>query len=303
LNLIRHSIFVIRIFKMTALQFNQWLHAPQRRPLVMGILNVTPDSFSDGGQFSDVSAAVAHGQAMAAAGASIIDIGGESTRPGSAPVPPAEQVRRVVPIIRELRDKVPAILSVDTGRAEVAEAALDAGAALVNDVFAGRDDPDLFPLIARRRVPMVLMHMQGRPATMQLNPAYADVTLEVIDFLRTRLAAAMAAGIDASSILIDPGIGFGKCLMHNLELLRRMSELKSVGRPIVVGASRKSFIGKITGEDAASNRIFGTAASIAWAVANGANVLRVHDVGPTSQVVRMIEAIQTGAAHDLPPGS
>jgi dihydropteroate synthase len=303
LNLIRHSIFVIRIFKMTALQFNQWLHAPQRRPLVMGILNVTPDSFSDGGQFSDVSAAVAHGQAMAAAGASIIDIGGESTRPGSAPVPPAEQVRRVVPIIRELRDKVPAILSVDTGRAEVAEAALDAGAALVNDVFAGRDDPDLFPLIARRRVPMVLMHMQGRPATMQLNPAYADVTLEVIDFLRTRLAAAMAAGIDASSILIDPGIGFGKCLMHNLDLLRRLGELRSVGRPIVIGTSRKSFIGKITGEDAASNRIFGTAASIAWAVANGAHVLRVHDVGPTSQVVRMIEAIQTGAAHDLPPGS
>lgn len=267
----------------------------------MGVLNVTPDSFSEGGRFYDPMAAVEHGQAMAAQGAAVIDVGGESTRPGSDPVPAEEQVRRVVPVIRMLRDQVPTVLSIDTSRAAVAEAALDAGAHVVNDIFAGRDDPDMLPLIARRGVPIVLMHMQGRPATMQVNPTYTDVTAEVTDFLRERIAAAESAGVDPGNVLIDPGIGFGKTAQHNLELLRRLRALKTLGRPLLVGTSRKAFVGRITGEDAASGRHFGTAASVAWSVANGADLVRVHDVGPMSQVVRMIEAIQTGTVADFPP--
>jgi dihydropteroate synthase len=176
----------------------------------------------------------------------------------------------------------------------VAEAALDAGANLVNDIFAGRDDAGLLPLVARRKVPLILMHMQGRPATMQANPTYSDVTAEVMAFLREQVAAAEAAGIDRTRLLIDPGIGFGKTVEHNLELLRRLGELKSLGLPIVIGTSRKGFIGKITGETAESGRVFGTAATVAWSVANGADLVRVHDVGPMAQVVRMIGAIQHG---------
>ena len=285
---------------MTPLQFKDWLLDARRRPLVMGVLNVTPDSFSDGGQFSDVSAAVAHGREMAAAGAAVIDVGGESTRPGSQLVPAEEQIRRVVPVIAALVDRAPAVISIDTSRAEVAAAALDAGAHLINDVFAGQDDPDLLPLAARRAVPIILMHMQGRPADMQVKPRYQNVTAEVFDFLRERIDAALAAGVDPSRILIDPGIGFGKTLEHNLVLLRELAQLKTLGRPVVVGTSRKQFIGKITGEELASGRLFGTAATISWAVANGADLLRVHDVGPMSQVVRMIEAIQTAGAADFP---
>ena len=265
----------------------------------MGVLNVTPDSFSDGGRFFDPAAAVAHGEALAAAGAAVIDVGGESTRPGSHPVAADEQIRRVVPVIAALRKKVTSTLSIDTTRSTVAEAALDAGANVVNDIFAGLDDPQMLPLVARRGVPIVLMHMQGRPTTMQVNPTYADVTREVASSLRDRVSAAISAGIAPNQILIDPGIGFGKTVAHNLELLRRLAELKQLGRPLVVGTSRKGFIKKITGEDVASGRPFGTAASVAWAVANGADLLRVHDVGPMSQVVRMIEAIQTGAAADF----
>jgi len=285
---------------VTPLQFKDWLLDARRRPLVMGVLNVTPDSFSDGGQFSDVSAAVAHGREMAAAGAAVIDVGGESTRPGSQLVPAEEQIRRVVPVIAALVDRAPAVISIDTSRAEVAAAALDAGAHLINDVFAGQDDPDLLPLAARRAVPIILMHMQGRPADMQVKPRYQNVTAEVFDFLRERIDAALAAGVDPSRILIDPGIGFGKTLEHNLVLLRELAQLKTLGRPVVVGTSRKQFIGKITGEELASGRLFGTAATISWAVANGADLLRVHDVGPMSQVVRMIEAIQTAGAADFP---
>lgn len=280
--------------------FNDWLANPRRRPLLMGVLNVTPDSFSDGGQFSDVSAAAAHAQAMAAAGASVIDVGGESTRPGSLPVAPQEQIRRVVPVIQAFRHRVNAIVSIDTTRASVAEAALDAGASVINDISAGRDDPDLLPLAARRGAPVILMHMQGTPATMQANPTYSDVVSEVLAFLHDRIEAAAAAGVEKSRILVDPGIGFGKTVDHNLELLGRLGEFKGLGRPIVVGVSRKGFIGRITGEDLASGRPFGTAAAVAWAVANGADLLRVHDVGAMSQVLRMIEAIQS---KSLPPVS
>jgi len=281
---------------LTASEFRAWLTDSHRRPLVMGILNVTPDSFSDGGTFLDVAAAIAHARIMASGGASLIDIGGESTRPGSQPVPVNEQIARVVPVIRAIREQFGATISIDTGKAAVAEAALDAGAMVINDIFAGRDDPELLALAGRRAAPIILMHMQGTPASMQMNPIYNDVVHEVIAFLRDRIAAANNAGIEPSNILIDPGIGFGKTVEHNLDLLRRLPELKAFGRPLVVGTSRKGFIGKITGEDLATGRLFGTAATVAWSVANGADLVRVHDVAQMSQVVRMIEAIQNKSA-------
>lgn len=284
---------------MTQDQFNAWLDDPARRARVMGVLNVTPDSFSDGGRYSDVTAAVARAHELAGAGADVIDVGGESTRPGSEPVGAAEQIRRVVPVIRAVAGRIPAVISIDTGLAQVAEAALDAGATIINDIYGGTLDPHLIPVAAKQRVPLVLMHMQGRPATMQRDPRYTDVMAEVIEFLRGRIETAVALGVERSRILIDPGIGFGKAMGHNLELIRRLSELKMLGRPTVVGVSRKGFIGRITGEDVASGRPFGTAAAVAWALASGADLVRVHDVGPMSQVVRMIGAIQTGTSPEI----
>jgi len=273
-------------------EFDAWLLTPRRRRLVMGVLNVTPDSFSDGGHFTDIESAVERGVAMAAAGADLIDIGGESTRPGSEPVGAGEQVARVVPIIRGLRNRTDAVISIDTGLAAVAEAAIDSGANVINDIYGGTQDPGLLEVAARRGVPVILMHMQGRPATMQVNPQYGDVMQEVMAFLAERTDAAVAAGVARWRILVDPGIGFGKTLAHNLELLRRLGEMRSLGRPVVVGVSRKGFIGKVTGETVESGRPFGTAGAVAFAAANGADVLRVHDVAGMSQVVRMIEAIQ-----------
>ena len=284
---------------MSPREFDAWLLDPGRRPLVMGVLNVTPDSFSDGGRFDSVEAAVSHALVMAAEGADLIDVGGESTRPGSQRVDADEQIRRLLPVLRALRGRLGATtLSVDTTLASVAEAALGEGVHVVNDVSAGRDDPALFPLVAGQRCPLVLMHMQGTPATMQLAPAYSDVTAEVAAFLRERLAAAAAAGVDPARILLDPGIGFGKTVDHNLELLRRTRELASLGRPLLVGTSRKGFIGKVLadgGSPAGVDRRFGTAATVAWAVANGAAVVRVHDVGPMAQVVQTVRAIARGA--------
>ena len=281
-------------------RFDDWLRDAARAPLVMGVLNVTPDSFSDGGLFLDPGAAVAHAETMAREGADVIDVGGESTRPGSRPVEAVEQVRRVVPVLRALRDRLPdTTLSVDTTRAEVAEAALAAGAHVINDISAGRDDPAMLPLSARTGSPVILMHMLGAPATMQIDPTYSDVTAEVAQFLRERLAAAVAAGVRPDRVLLDPGIGFGKTAEHNLQLLRHTADLAALGRPLVVGTSRKGFISKVLGLRDASRadtagRVFGTAATVAWAVANGAAVVRVHDVGPISQVVRMVRSIITG---------
>ena len=278
---------------MTPSEFNLWLTDPQRRPLVMGVLNVTPDSFSDGGRFFSAEAAVARAEQMADEGADLIDVGGESTRPGSDPVDDDEQIRRVVPVITEVAKRVRAVISIDTARAAVVQAALDAGAHVVNDISAGTDDPGLLPLVARCRAPLILMHMQGRPKTMQQNPFYEDVTAEVAGFLNERLVTAGIHGIDVERILLDPGIGFGKSAEHNLELLRRLMELTVLGRPIVIGTSRKRFVAQITGEgaDDPSHRLLGTAATVAWSLANGASVVRVHDVGPMRAVVRMIEAI------------
>jgi len=272
--------------------FRTWLTDPQRRPLVMGVLNVTPDSFSDGGRFASTDSAVAHAVAMSDAGAALIDVGGESTRPGSQPVPPEEQIRRVVPVIQAVASRVPALLSIDTTNSDVAAAAIDAGAALINDISGARADAGMLLLAARAGVPLILMHMQGTPATMQVAPRYDDVVAEVREFLRERAAAATSAGIPLEHVLLDPGIGFGKNMAHNLELLRRLAELAALGRPLVVGTSRKKFIGTITNQPEPSRRLFGTAASVAWSVANGAAVVRVHDVAEMVQVVSVIEAIR-----------
>ena len=288
---------------MSPPDFDAWLLDPDHPPLVMGVLNVTPDSFSDGGQFASVDAAVARALAMAAEGADLIDLGGESTRPGSQRTPADEQLRRILPVLRALKGRLPhTTLSIDTTLAPVAEAALDEGVHVINDISAGRDDPALLPLAARRRCPVILMHMQGTPATMQLNPTYSDVTAEVAAFLNERAEAATAAGVDPGKILIDPGIGFGKTVEHNLRLLRDLPRLtRSIRRPLVIGTSRKGFIRKVTGDvpGGEDDRRFGTAATVAWAVANGAAVVRVHDVGAMAQVVRMTRAILHGGAPPI----
>jgi dihydropteroate synthase len=262
----------------------------------MGVLNVTPDSFSDGGSYQDITVALARASSLANAGADLIDIGGESTRPGSIPVSADEQIRRVVPVIAAIRRQLPIPLSIDTTKAAVATAALDAGADWINDISAGRDDPAMFPLVSQRKTPIILMHMQGAPATMQKNPTYGNVTAEVAQFLRQRLDSAKTAGIDPADVLLDPGIGFGKTLEHNLQLLQHLDQLVAIGQPLVIGTSRKSFIGKITGETGA--RVMGTAATVAWAAANGAAVLRVHDVEAMGAVVRMIAAIRAVNPND-----
>jgi dihydropteroate synthase len=250
------------------------------RTRVMGIVNVTPDSFSDGGQYLDCAAAVAHGLELEREGATILDIGGESTRPGAMPVAADEELRRVIPVIQGLVSAQSAAkISIDTSKAAVATAALDAGATLVNDVTALRGDPQMAQLVAERGAELCLMHMLGDPRTMQVDPRYDDVVDDVKRFLHERMTAAVAAGVDEARILLDPGIGFGKTVAHNLELLRRLDELVALGRPIVVGTSRKSFLGKLTGREV-DDRIAGTIATNVLAYERGARVFRVHDVAP-----------------------
>jgi dihydropteroate synthase len=256
---------------------------------LMGVVNVTPDSFSDGGLYLDPEAAIAHGRELAAAGAEILDVGGESTRPGAEAVSEEEELRRVVPVIRGLRD-LDCELSVDTSKAGVAAAALVAGAAIVNDVTALRGDPEMATLCAERGATVVLMHMLGEPRTMQDDPHYEDVVAEVEAFLAERLEAAVAAGIAEERIWLDPGIGFGKTAAHNMELLRRLAELRELGRPLVIGASRKSFIGRLDGSGA-GERLGGTIASSVLAAVEGAAVLRVHDVAEVRQALTVATAI------------
>ncbi len=261
----------------------------------MGVLNVTPDSFSDGGNSLDVDTAVEHARKMAGAGADIIDIGGESTRPGAVPVSAEEELRRVVPVVERLRDSV---ISVDTTKSVVAERALAAGARIVNDISALRFDPRMVDVVRDTGAGVVLMHMQGTPQTMQQDPRYDDVVAEVTSFLVERIAFAVSQGLKKSQIAVDPGIGFGKTVEHNLQLLARLGEFGSLGCPVVVGTSRKSFLGKVlaaTGARRAGEadaRLWGTAATVAWAIAQGARVVRVHDVAEMSDVVRMVEAIR-----------
>ncbi|MEL7239378.1 MAG: dihydropteroate synthase, partial [Planctomycetota bacterium] len=264
-------------------ELEAWLNSPRRRPLVMGVLNVTPDSFSDGGLYlSPEDAAERVGQ-MIDEGADWIDIGGESTRPGSEPVEASEQWQRVGPAVTAAAS-AGVVVSIDTTNAEVAERAMGDGASIVNDVTAGRADPEMPGVMANAQA-AVLMHMQGTPRDMQEAPAYDNVVAEVSQHLQGRVAIVEAAGLAPHRILLDPGIGFGKTLHHNLELLAATSELAGLGHPLLVGTSRKRFIGALTGQSRADQRQFGTAATVAWAVANGASVMRVHDVRAMREVV------------------
>jgi len=256
----------------------------------MGVVNVTPDSFSDGGLFLDPEAAVRHGIELAEAGADVLDVGGESTRPGSGPVAAGGEIDRVVPVIKRLAAEVDSPVSVDTRKAEVAAAALDAGAAIVNDVSAGRDDSRMFEVVRDSGAGLVLMHMLGDPKSMQQDPRYDDVVREVREFLEERVAAAEAAGIERGRLCVDPGIGFGKTLEHNLLLLRHIEGVRVPGVPMLVGPSRKAFIGRLTGAEP-HDRLGGTAGAVAWLAAKGVEVVRVHDVREMRQVVAVVDAI------------
>jgi len=257
---------------------------------VMGVVNVTPDSFSDGGLYLNAAAAIEHGLELASEGAAILDIGGESTRPGALPVAAEEELRRVLPVISGLVSAGMAVrLSIDTSKALVAAAALDAGATLVNDVTALRGDPALPALIAERGADCCLMHMLGTPRTMQQDPHYEDVVDEVERFLEERMSFAIAAGVREERIMLDPGIGFGKTLAHNLELLRRLEQIVALGRPVVIGTSRKSFLGKLTGREV-DDRLAATIATNVLAYERGARVFRVHDVGPVRDALAVAAA-------------
>jgi dihydropteroate synthase len=261
---------------------------------IMGVVNVTPDSFSDGGTFDTDDDAIRHARRLVEEGAAIVDVGGESTRPGAAPVPAEEERRRVVPVVEGLAALgLGARISVDTMKLEVARAAVDAGATYVNDVTAFRHDPALAGLVAERGLECCLMHMLGEPRTMQQDPRYDDVVSDVKAFLEERLAAAVAAGIPEERVQLDPGIGFGKTLEHNLELLRRLGEIAAIGRPVVLGTSRKSFIGRLTGRDVAG-RVHGTVATCVLGYERGARVFRVHDVAAVHDGLSV-------AAATLPP--
>ncbi len=255
---------------------------------IMGVVNVTPDSFSDGGRHDDAAAAIAHARRLADEGAAILDVGGESTRPGADPVPVAEELRRVVPVVAGIAQLGPRV-SVDTMKLAVAEAAVDAGATYVNDVSAFRHDPDLAGLVADRGLDCCLMHMLGEPRTMQDDPRYDDVVDDVKAFLEERLAAAVAAGVSEERVQLDPGIGFGKTLEHNLELVRRLQEIVAIGRPVVLGTSRKAFLGRLTGRDAA-DRASATVATCVLGLERGARVFRVHDVAAVADGLAVASA-------------
>jgi len=259
---------------------------------IMGVVNVTPDSFSDGGRFLDPQAAIAQGERLAAEGAAILDVGGESTRPGSQGVTAEEELRRVLPVVESLAASG-ARISIDTSKAAVAAAALDAGASLVNDVTAFRGDPALAALVGDRGVDCCLMHMLGTPRTMQDDPRYDDVVADVKAFLEQRLAFAVREGVPEQRVMLDPGIGFGKTVEHNLELLARLDEIAALGRPVVVGVSRKSFLGRITGREPA-DRAVATAAANVLALERGASVFRVHDVPETADALAVATATLAG---------
>jgi len=281
----------------------RWSDVCGARPVVMGVLNVTPDSFSDGGRFARPDAAVARGIELAAAGADVLDIGGESTRPGAEPVEAAEELRRVVPVVEQLAGEVRAPISVDTTKAAVAVAALDAGATIVNDVSAARFDPEMLPLVAERRAGLVLMHMLGEPRTMQDDPRYDDVVREVGDFLAERLAIAEAAGVDRAAVCVDPGIGFGKTIDHNLTLLAHLRDLvERFDVPVMIGTSRKAFLGTLlrdvageVGVPPPERRDDGTLATVVLGLDAGARIVRVHEPRPAARAVALLDALRHAA--------
>jgi dihydropteroate synthase len=265
-----------------------------KKPKIMGILNVTPDSFYDGGRYNELDRAIARAEEMTEEGADIIDIGGESTRPGSEPISVEEEMKRVLPVIRELVKRVDLPISIDTYKSEVARAAIEEGAEIVNDISAMRFDERMIEVVRAKRVALVLMHMKGTPKDMQVNPYYEDVVGEVYDFLRERVEWAMKNGIGNDYLIIDLGIGFGKRIADNLELIRRLPEFKSLGLPILIGPSRKSFIGNILGGLPPEERLEGTASAVAISVMKGANIIRVHDVKEMKRVVEVAYAIKEG---------
>jgi len=262
-----------------------------RHGMIMGVLNVTPDSFSDGGEFFSIDKAVARGLEIAAEGARIVDVGGESTRPGAEVVGVEEELRRVIPVIERLQAKIDIFISIDTSKSEVAKAALDAGASIINDVTGGRGDEKMLPLAAKRNAAFIIMHMQGNPQTMQVAPHYDDVVSEVADFFLQRYARALECGIDPMAIAFDPGIGFGKTLEHNLELIDRLGALRVQERPLVVGVSRKSFLAKLVGSSDMSDRLAPTVALTSLLRSRGANIIRVHDVKENVDALRVTEAV------------
>jgi dihydropteroate synthase len=262
-----------------------------RRGWIMGVLNVTPDSFSNGGKYFAPEKAVEHGLKMAEAGADVIDVGGESTRPRAEPVGPEEELSRVIEVIRQLRARTNVVISIDTSKAKVAEAAIDSGASIVNDVTGGRGDTAMMKLVAKSGVGFIVMHMQGAPQTMQIDPHYDDVVSEVADFFRQQYAGAIECGVDPMAIAFDPGIGFGKTLRHNLALLANLERLRVHHRPLVIGVSRKSFLAKITQSTDMASRVAATAALTAALWTRGAQVFRVHDVEENVAALRTAEAI------------
>lgn len=274
----------------------------ERRPLIMGILNVTPDSFSDGGRYRDIDVALRHAMTMIDEGADIIDVGGESTRPGSEPVVAEEQLARVMPVILKLvqtRRSLPNrhfLISIDTSLSRVAKQAVQAGADIINDVSAGTDDDDMYAVAARLGAPIVLMHRQGTSKTMQDRPAYVDVVAEVKDYLRARADAAMLAGIDAGRIVVDPGIGFGKSRSHNLALLGRLDDIVELGYPVLLGCSRKRFMGSLCQEENPADLLGATVATTVMGMMAGVSIVRVHDVRPNRQAVQVAHAIEACAS-------
>jgi len=279
---------------------SRWMYSEMgKRTLVMGILNVTPDSFSDGGKFLGHNAAVEHAMRMVEEGADIIDIGGESSRPGSEPVSAEEEIVRVIPVIEELAKRVDRPISIDTYKSKTAEAALDAGASIVNDISGMNFDPDMRSLVAERKCPVIIMHIKGTPKDMQKSPEYSDLMEEVMEYLRQCVIDAVEAGIDERMVIVDPGIGFGKAVGHNLSIIRRLCELRSLGRPILVGTSRKSTIGQVLGGLPPEERLEGTAATIAISITKGANIVRVHDVKEMARVTRMTDAIHRGLSDSV----
>ncbi|HIJ59613.1 MAG TPA: dihydropteroate synthase [Nitrospirae bacterium] len=269
-----------------------------QRPLVMGILNVTPDSFSDGGLYYNFRIAIEHALSMAEQGADIIDIGGESTRPGAEPVSIEQEIERTIPVIKELSKHISIPISIDTYKAEVAKRAIDAGASIVNDISGLTFDKDMVKIVAKNNTPVIIMHIKGRPKDMQNKPEYKALIPELLDFFRERISFALEAGVKEENIIIDPGIGFGKTFDHNLEIIDRLSEFKVFQRPIAIGLSRKAFISAILGNLPPNDRLEGTISATAIALYNGADIVRVHDVKETLKAVKIVTAIKRQGVGD-----
>ncbi|MEW6052321.1 MAG: dihydropteroate synthase [Nitrospirota bacterium] len=278
-------------WKNFCLDFSQRTH-------IMGVLNVTPDSFSDGGRYFDESSATAHALRMAREGADVLDIGGESSRPGAEPLPLEEELKRTIPVIARIVKEISIPISIDTYKAEVAQKALDAGASIVNDISGLRFDPEMARIVARYEVPVVIMHMKGTPRDMQKNPVYDDLIQEILDYLRKGIRTAEESGIAEDRIIIDPGIGFGKTFAHNLQIIHKLHEFTLLGKPVLIGPSKKAFIGKVLGDVPPDERLEGTAAAVAISVMNGASLVRVHEVREMARVVKVADAIRRMKIHD-----